>query len=288
MKGLIFNIETASLNDGPGIRTTVFMKGCPLDCLWCHNPESKSNKVQVLAKKPEYQHQLQEDFAEYQINQNQEIPSIQTIELSAEQKEKYQLSGRWWTLETLLQELIRDKPFFAKSGGGVTISGGEPLLQADFVSALLRELKKQEVHTCVDTSGFAPSSQLQKVLPFADLFLYDIKAHTDELHRRFTAQDNQLIMQNLKIINQHEIPVIIRVPLASGANAVPEFLQYLIKLKKDFGVIQSIELLPYHDDYKGKPGCFGASLSESSRPLKKIDKPTQTLISDWKKALGQE
>ena len=284
MKGLVFNIETASLNDGPGIRTTVFMKGCPLNCIWCHNPESKSNKVQVFARKPEFQSQLVKDWAAHGINQKQELTFEGPDELSNEQKEKYQLSGKWWDVEKLFLEVLKDKPFFSNSGGGVTISGGEPLLQAEFVAALLQRFKNEKVHTCVDTSGFATESQMQLVLPHTNLFLFDLKIHEGDLHRILTGQSNQTILNNLKIINRAQIPVIIRVPLIAGINAVPEFLQFLQMIKKEYESVTKIELLPYHDDYLGKP-CYTSTREIENNRKQQLQKPDDDLLASWKKAL---
>ena len=216
-KGLIFDIQHASLNDGPGLRTTVFMKGCPLKCLWCHNPESKNACIETLN--------------DHQGNEK--------------------IIGKWWDVDELMPLLLKDKPFYGRDGG-VTISGGEPLLQADFTAMVLKKLKQNKVHTCVDTSGYANESSLMKVLPYTSLFLFDIKLDDEEKHIKYTGKSNRLVMENLEIIGKYGVPVIIRVPLVKDVNTHDGFFELLKNIRNRYPNIQSIELLPYHDDWRGK------------------------------------
>lgn len=207
--GIIFSIEEFAINDGPGIRTTVFLKGCPLRCAWCHNPEGWSPHPQWMEKKGRKE--------------------ICGCEISAEE---------------LADKLLRDKELYCESGGGVTFTGGEPLAQATFLCDVMRRLP--DLHKAVETSGFAPEETFQEVLSLADLILLDIKLADPELHIRYTGQDNAVILKNLQILKDSGKPFIVRIPLIPGVNDSLENMEATAALLEGAEGLQRVELLPYH------------------------------------------
>ena len=230
MKATIFEIKRFAVHDGDGIRTTVFFKGCPLHCVWCHNPEGLSFE----AEEAFYEHKCigcgackKEGFL--------------TDECLGEARISY---GREVTVEELLPILLEDKDFYESSGGGVTLSGGECLAQAGFCAALLKELKKHGIHTAVDTSGFAPRDAFDKVLPYTDVFLYDIKAYDEDVHIKCTGRSNKWILDNALYLNSLGKKMEIRIPYVPNYNddQMEKIARFLAPLKN----ISKIRVLPYH------------------------------------------
>ncbi len=206
MKGLIFNIQRFSIHDGPGIRTTVFFKGCSLRCFWCHNPESihPHPQIQLFLQKcigcgkcfeicPVGAHCMIDGERVFLRELCRNCGKCAEICYA----DALVLAGKWLTAREVMDEVEKDKPFYENSDGGVTISGGEPLLQADFARALLEECKKEGLHTVVDTAGNVPWEAFEKVLPFTDLFLYDLKAADEEFHRQVTGAGNARILDKV-------------------------------------------------------------------------------------------
>jgi len=221
MKGLIFSIKRYAIHDGPGIRVSFFMKGCPLDCWWCHNPEGKDPQ-QV---------------------------SVERIDRVGEREFRtMELVGREYTPAEIIAKAEKERVFMEQSGGGVTFSGGEPLLQFDFLLETLQGLKKAGFHTTVDTSGYASPDRFMAILPFTDLFLYDIKHLDPVVHRKYTGVTNELILSNFDMLLDAGAEVQVRIPVIPGLNASKEFMEELRmfldqrKTKK----IRVINLLPYH------------------------------------------
>ena len=231
MIALISDIKRFAVHDGDGIRTTVFFKGCPLKCVWCHNPESISFKPQVA-------------FYENKC-----------IGCGECKKERFTvegclgdarvLYGKEMTIEELLPLLLEDKDFYETSGGGVTLSGGECLCQADFCAELLKELKKEGINTAVDTCGFVSKEAIDKVLPYTDTFLYDIKAIDEDVHIKCTGQSNKIILENLKHIDSLGKKIEIRIPYVPEYNSdqIEKIAKFLNSLKN----IQAVKVLPYHN-----------------------------------------
>jgi len=207
-KGLIFDIKRFAVHDGPGIRTTIFFKGCPLSCIWCHNPESRS---------PEPER------------------SIKHIRLNGITFEREEITGKDMGIDEIVMEVEHDRVFFEESGGGVTLSGGEPLFQIDFCTELLRALKKKEFHTALDTTGYASSEEIRRVIPFVDLFLFDLKLMDDETHQKYTGVSNKQILENLKYLIKERKNVIIRFPVIPGITDTPSNIRTIINF-----------LTPYH------------------------------------------
>ena len=228
MDAMITSIKRAAVHDGDGLRTTVFFKGCPLKCIWCHNPESISPAPQ-LAK---YDHLCIRCGICQQHPEH--CPTGATV-----------IYGKSYTVEQLLPILLQDVPFFQESGGGVTLSGGECLMQPEFATALACELHKQNISVNVDTCGFVNWHSLEAILPYTDTFLYDLKAIDPKVHRRCTGQDNAIILENLTKLCDRGCKVEIRYPLVVGYNdtecaKIGEFLQNKPGITK-------VKVLQYHN-----------------------------------------
>ncbi len=213
MTGIVLDIQRFALHDGPGIRTTVFLKGCPLRCLWCHNPESWTFEPQEATN---------EDGS---------------IKIFGEEK----------SVADVLQEIVADKAYYERSGGGITISGGEPLAQYEFCKALLVASHEQGVHTCLDTCGHVPTSRLLDVLPYVDLFLFDFKVTDSGLHKELTAVDNDLILRNLESLYSLGAKIILRCPLIPGINDSDEHLAGIAALDKQYPNLVGIDIMAYHN-----------------------------------------
>lgn len=221
VKGRIFDIQKFSIHDGPGIRTIVFLKGCALRCKWCCNPESQSYEIQ---------HMLQNG------------------------KEK--IIGRDVTVEEVMEEVLKDMPHFRRSGGGLTLSGGESLLQPDFASALFQAAQYYGINTALESTGFAPFETIQeKILPFLDLYLMDIKHINSAKHKLFTGQPNEQILANARKIAETGQHLIIRVPTIPTFNATPEEILQIAQFARSLPGVTELHLLPYHrlgqDKYAG-------------------------------------
>lgn len=221
MKGLIFDIKRFAIHDGPGIRTTIFFKGCPLKCWWCHNPEGISSDINTYPES-------------YKVGSS----TFQTKESVG-----YEIS-----VNNLLNEIVKDKIFMDESGGGITFSGGEPLYQTEFLIQILASCKKEKIHTAVDTSGFTSEDNLKGIIPYTDLFLFDVKHFDSKLHTLHTGVGNEIIKRNLKVIIQSGTQVIVRIPIIPEVNSS---LQQNIKLSDELLALKSdnfneLHFLPYH------------------------------------------
>ncbi len=246
MKGLIFDIRRYCVHDGPGIRTTVFFKGCPLDCLWCHNPESRSAEIQQFP----FERKLGESV----------FQELETI-------------GRVVDTEELIREILKDLVFYDESGGGVTFSGGEPLQQPGFLMEIARACKAKGIHTALDTSGYASQKDLELVMPFIDLYLYDIKGIDPEQHTAHTGKENAQILQNLRFLFGQGRKVIIRFPVMPGlndsGNNLLDMMHFLRNNPSDF---REIHLLPYHSIHKNKYEKLGMKYQFKELPEPDRDK----------------
>ena len=253
--GLVFDIKKYSIHDGPGIRTTVFFKGCPLSCWWCHNPESQSSRHEVMLHDNRCircgacvdacpQHAVAWIDGE-PITDRAVCERCGTCigECYAEAR---QIVGREMTVEQVMAEIVPDTAFYDESRGGVTFSGGEPLLQRDFLLALLQACRARELHTVVDTSGFAAWDTIDQIRPCTDLFLYDLKLIDDERHRETTGATNQPILRNLQDLSALGHPIVIRIPLVPGLNDDEEAIRQMAEFIAALPNRHPIELLPYH------------------------------------------
>ena len=252
--GTVFNIQRFSLQDGPGLRSTVFMKGCPLACLWCHNPESQATRPELLRMENRCMACGRcgpEELASHDCSGRgaEDLAACPTGALQ-------QVGGGREPAE-LVRELLRDRIFFDQSGGGVTFSGGEPLLQTPFLLEALAGLRDQGVHTALDTSGFAPWGDLEAVAGLASLVLYDLKLMDEARHRAATGQSNRIILDNLRALAGRHRDIWIRVPVVPGINDDLENLEATAAFLAPLEGIRRIELLPYHATGEAKFARLG-------------------------------
>jgi pyruvate formate lyase activating enzyme len=255
MKGMVFNIQRYSVDDGPGIRTTVFLKGCPLRCKWCHNPESISPKQELVLHENRClrcgdcmtlckNNAIISEDGKFVTLREFCLACGTCIELCyAEARE---IVGKEMTTEEVMVEIEKDVVFFDESGGGVTFSGGEPLLQHEFLVELLEECGKKNIHRVVDTTGFTSASILERVSRSVDLFLYDLKTLDDEKHRAYTGVSNRLILENLRRLAKWNKKVIVRIPIIPGINDDPENIRQTGLFVASLGNISEVQLLAYH------------------------------------------
>lgn len=253
MKAIISDLKHFAVHDGDGIRTTVFFKGCPLKCVWCHNPEGISAKPQLAyyenkclgcmecasvcragAHSSDGFHQLDRQACVG-------CGSCETVCLG----DALKFYGKSYTVEQLLPRLLEDRAFYENSGGGVTLSGGECLQQPAFCAALLQALKAEGIHTAVDTCGFVSRSALDAVIPYTDIFLYDLKAFDEQVHIRCTGQSNRIILENLKYLAQLGKPCEIRIPFVPGYN--DDQMEALAELVNGLENITRVKVLAYHN-----------------------------------------
>ncbi len=253
--GLISNIQKYSLQDGPGIRTTVFLKGCPLDCWWCHNPENRASRPEVAVVEsrcircgeclkvcPQSEGaSLGPEGVQPPVECKVCGGCVEVCPTGARQ-----LVGRRLTAEQALAELLADRIFYEESGGGITFSGGEPLMQPEFLKDLLTACRAQGINTAVDTCGFAPREQLLAVAALTDLFLYDLKFVDDAKHREYTGVSNATILENLQALSGIHKNIWIRIPIIPGLNDCPEELEAMARLVASLSGVQQVNLLPYH------------------------------------------
>ena len=227
-RGRIFNIQRFSIHDGPGIRTIVFLKGCYMRCAWCCNPESQEYEIQSLS----------------------EGGKIKTV-------------GKDVTVEEIMPEILADMPYYRRSGGGVTLSGGEVTAQADFAASLLAACKAAGLHTAIESAASAPFSEVEKLLPHLDLFLMDIKHMDSSKHKEFTGVSNERILENAKRIAASGVELIIRTPVIPTFNDTPEEIEAISKFARSLDGVREHHLLPYHrlgqDKYAGLGRAYSMS-----------------------------
>ncbi len=274
MNGIISDIKRMSVHDGPGIRTTLFLKGCPLRCLWCHNPEnltmmpslSFTEKLCVgcgacQAVCPAHVHTVagEPDATDslHRLNHDACLHCGACVEECFPGALK--LYGQTKEAAEVASLLLEDSVFFAESGGGVTFSGGEPLLQSAFLREVMTSLKEKGIHIAVDTCGEVPWQAFEDVLPFTDLFLYDIKHPDSAAHARATGRGNERILENLAALHACGKAVEIRTPVIPGYNDDPETLRQIGTLLAGYGNVTVWRLLPYHSMAKGKYEAIGLS-----------------------------
>lgn len=247
MQGIIFDIKRFAVNDGPGIRTTVFFKGCPLKCYWCHNPEGIGRCTMNIVK---------------------------TVKLDGIIYEQPDVAGKQVTVSEVMKIIRQDRIFMDESGGGVTISGGEPTLQPEFLLSLLKACQNEGIHTAVDTNGHAPETVIRKIIPFTNIFLFDLKHYDPEKHLKGTGVSNDLILNNLQLLIKNNKPVYIRIPVVPGFNFNDKDLSAMLALISAYKAsIEQINLLPYHTLAKNKYKRLGmkSTMNRDIPGLKKED-----------------
>ncbi len=257
MHPLVINLQKCSIHDGPGIRTTVFFKGCPLKCTWCHNPESQSFHKEVLYDEEKCssckacikvcpEGAIYNDDDRIRLDRSKCIQCETCLDFCINNARE--IVGGEHSKRDLIKEIAKDEIFYEESGGGVTFSGGEIMSQdIDYITSLMKQCKDKGIHVAVDTCGYASFDRYEKVLPYVDLFLYDIKIMDELKHKKFTGKGNKLILDNLKKLSDLGANLNVRIPLINDVNVddenneVMEIIEFLKPLR-----ISMVNLLPYH------------------------------------------
>lgn len=264
----VINIQKYSLHDGDGIRTTIFFKGCHLKCQWCHNPESQSFHREMMFDKEKC---VGCGYCMLACERN-------AITIDKDGKAKVDkdrcvlcgrcldyctfncraIAGKEYTVEELVKEAVKDRIFYEESGGGVTLSGGEVMAQnIEFLEPLCKRLKDEGLHVAIDTCGFAPVDNYRRLLPYVDVFLYDIKSMDDEIHKKYIGQSNKVILDNLEFLAQNHANINIRIPVVDPVNADEASMKAIISyLKEKVGMVK-VNLLPYHNTGSSKYARLG-------------------------------
>ena len=256
MDGIIFDIKKFALHDGPGIRTTVFLKGCPLRCLWCHNPESQEPQPEIsfqprqcigcgwcFAACPHHCHAATDKVPHAYCRNDCTRCGKCTEQCYAQALE---IVGVRRNAPDIIAEILRDKPFYEASGGGLTLSGGEPLFQPEFALELATLAHQAGLHVCLDTCGQAQPETILQFLPVIDIFLFDWKATAPDEHRRLTGFDNRLIRANLQRLDEAGAALILRCPLVPGLNDTEEHLTGIAQLANSLRHVREITINPFH------------------------------------------
>lgn len=275
MEGLVFDIQRFSIHDGPGIRTIVFLKGCPLSCRWCSNPESQSLKSVVMYQEMNCIHCGRCIAAckkgAISINNkefiNRDICTACGECVNVCPASALTLKGRKMTVEQVIKELKKDAINYRRSGGGITLSGGEPLVQSDFSMELLKACKAQGWHTAIETTGYGTLEAIEKVFPYIDLALMDLKNINSDIHKEYTGVSNEIILNNALRISQIT-QMVVRVPVIQEFNSSEKSILEICKFAKNLKNIETIHLLPYHTYGENKYKLLGRDyLMKESRNL---------------------
>ncbi len=255
MKGTVFNIQRFSLFDGPGVRTVVFLKGCPLNCIWCHNPEGKNPRIEIMFDPARCiacgdcakacvrgGHIITADGHGYVRDNCIACGSCAEGCYSG----ALEVAGREMEAEEVIREVLRDSAFFKESGGGMTLSGGEPLYQGSFACELLKLAKENGISTCVETCGFASPETLTKAAKYTDIFYFDYKATGDERHRELCKASNKVILDNLSLLDKLGNKVTLRCPIVPTLNETDEHIMGIAETAKNHPSVKEVHLEPYH------------------------------------------
>ena len=287
-KPLVFNIQKFSTHDGDGVRTTIFFKGCPLKCRWCHNPESQRYEKELI-----FHHNKCVVCGKCVVKCPQQANSIVDGKLVFDRdkctacgvctdwciKEAREIAGKEYTVDELVKEAKKDQIFYEQSGGGVTLSGGEVMAQnIDYIEQLCKRLHREGISVFIDTSGYTKYENLKRLIPFADVFLYDIKAIDSEEHKDYIGVDNALILENLGKLSNDGAGIYARLPIIGKVNATDGYINSVIRFLEDNHVkVQQVNLLPYHDIGKGKYASLDRPYDEAS-----MAKPDKELMEHFK------
>ena len=255
LDGIVFNIQRYSIDDGPGVRTTVFLKGCPLTCLWCSNPESQNPVPEVSWRYTSCKHcgtcaavcpEKAVTLSGDEVIIDRDACTLCGECVNACVPEALSISGKRMTVDEVFNVVKRDYDYYEASSGGVTASGGEILGQADFVAALFKRCREEGIGTCADTSGFGSGTALKKILEYSDIVLYDLKHMDPDEHLRACGQSNELILDNLKVAVGSDAQVIVRVPLIPDFNTSDEALSAIAQTVRDRTGDAEVNIMPYH------------------------------------------
>lgn len=292
-KGIIFDIKRSSFEDGPGIRTTVFLKGCNLACKWCHNPEGVSkakhlmfeNKICIFCRECERvcEYDVHKFTEEHILNREKCTFCGKCIEVCP--SKAVQICGEEITTSQLMKVIERDKIFYDNSGGGLTISGGEPFTQNNFLTSLLKAAKQKKINTLIETNGNWSLEKVKDILPLIDWFYFDMKLMDSQKHKEFTGGSNKNIIKNLKWLTENiskKQTIVISLPLIGNVNDTDENIDSLLKLLKSLKNIKKILINPYNNYYKSKLNKLG------KKEFVKFKTPTKKRISKIKNKFKKE
>lgn len=283
---MVFNTQKFCVHDGPGIRTTVFLKGCPLNCIWCHNPESQSYEKEMMFSRDKCTNcgicgiKCSNDAimtTETGLENNKEKCTLCGGCMDFCVNNAREIAGKEYKANELIKIIEKDRTFYEQSGGGVTFSGGEAMAQIDALEEIVKRCKESGISVAVDTCGYAPFSSFERILDYVDLFLYDIKLMDTDLHKKYTGKGNELIMENLVKLSERGANINLRLPLIQGINTDDKNIQSIIDFVKPLR-ISAVNLLPYHDIARDK-------YSKLSRDYKQeaMEKPSQERLEEIKK-----
>lgn len=291
--GRIFDIQRFSTHDGPGIRTTVFFKGCPLRCFWCQNPEglTPEKELQFVATRctlcgecakicPAGVHVLDDKFHEIRRDACTLCGACTEVCLPG----ALTLAGEDRGVEDIVQVVVQDRVYYEQSGGGVTLSGGEPLMQPNFAAGILTRCRDEGIHTAVDTCLECSADDLARVLPLTDLFLIDLKHMDSTRHRAGTGRGNERILANAKIVAATDVPVIVRVPVVPTFNDSVEAIRAIAEFAASLRTLQHLELLPFHQLGESKYESLG--LREQASQLEHLSRQRITELADAARSAG--
>ncbi|MCK5844820.1 MAG: glycyl-radical enzyme activating protein, partial [Victivallales bacterium] len=289
-----------AIHDGPGIRTTVFLKGCPLSCLWCHNPESQKRKPEIsfMPEKcigcgwcfencPNHAHEMVDGERVY----DRGVCDACGLCASKCYAGVLELIGKKMSVDDALDEVLKDKPFYENSGGGMTISGGEPMEQFEFTLELLKKAKDKGLHCCLDTCGFAPFKRYEQLLEYVDIFLYDLKETDSERHEQHTGVPLQPILDNLKRLSERDATIWLRCPIIPGLNDRDEHLRKIGEIADSLSGVKQVTLHPYHPLGLSKSEKIGREYplpNKKFAPKEEIAKWTEMVSANTKKVVSSE
>ena len=281
IKGVVFDVQHFCLDDGPGIRTTVFLKGCPLKCVWCHNAEGLSKNPQLYCnfdacvgcKECE---NVCSQGAHHVGKTKRSVDFAKCVLcgacVEACRHNAVRIAGELRSVTDIIEDVKKDKPFYENSGGGMTLSGGEPLMQGDFSVALAKIAKESGISVCVETSGFGVRETLITLAQHTDLFLYDFKHSDSEKHLRFTGVSNDIILENLSVLSKLQKPVVLRCPIIPNCNDSEEHYQAIAKLANKMENISEIQLEPYHPFGESKYAAIGIEAEYQTGEMMELPK----------------
>ena len=271
LTGRIFDLQRMSIHDGPGIRTTVFLQGCPLRCQWCHNPEGWEPRTRLaltpslcigcrycLQHCPNAAHRM--EAAGHVLDREACTECLVCAEGCY--SGALEAVGREAAPEDVLAEVEKDRPFYEESGGGMTLSGGEPLMQPAFAGALLRGARERGLHTCIETCGLAPRDVVESVVPHADLVLFDYKESDPERHRRWTGLSNEVILENLRLVDGLGVPMILRCPIIPGLNLREDHLRGIAGAARSLSHCVAVHVMGFHRLGESKRARLGLPATE--------------------------